>query len=224
MFTHLDIINPVELKTIEGPKGRFYITPEGNKYPSITTILGAGDKPWLRDWRESMGFEKADKETKRAADRGSAVHSMVELFLNNDPTPTLEFPDSGHIACFNQLRIYLRKVNNILTQETALWSDIMRVAGRVDCVGEYNGRRSIIDFKTSTNDKVASQVEDYYLQTAAYALMFQERYDIQIDDIVILMAVEKGAVPLIFQRPVEPYIEPLLQRINTYHTTYGAKK
>jgi len=67
-------------------------------------------------------------------------------------------------------------------------------------------------------------IEDYYLQTTAYALMFQERYGIQIDQLVIIMGVEKGAVPLIFQRPVEPYIEPLLRRINTYHKTYGAKQ
>lgn len=223
VFNHVDLIHPVEIKSQDTPKGRFYTTPEGNKYPSITTVLGAGDKQWLREWRESMGFERADKEMKRAADRGTAVHSMIELFLNNDPTPTLEFPDDGHVACFNQLRIYLRKIDNILTQESALWSDTMRVAGRVDCVGEYKGKLAIIDFKTSTNDKAARQVQDYYLQTTAYALMFQERYNIQIDNIVILMAVEKGALPLIFQQPVEPYIEPLLRRINTYHTEYGAK-
>jgi genome maintenance exonuclease 1 len=224
VFTHVDLIQPVEIVSRDTPKGRFYTTPEGNKYPSITTILGAGDKPWLRDWRESMGFEKADKEMKRAAERGTAVHSMIELFLNNDPTPTLEHTDLGHIACFNQLRIYLRKINNILTQESALWSNTMRVAGRVDCVGEYKGKLCIIDFKTSTNDKVEHQVQDYYLQTTAYALMFQERYNIQIDDIVILMGVEKGALPLVFQQPVEPYIEPLLRRINSYHQEHGAKK
>lgn len=224
MFNHVDLITPVEIKSQDTPKGRFYTTPEGNKYPSITTILGAGEKAWLKEWRESMGAERADKETKRAADRGTAIHAMVEAYLNNDPNPTAKYTDPTYLAGFNQLRIYLRKIDNILTQESALWSDTMRVAGRVDCIGEYKGKLSIIDFKTSTNDKGTSQVEDYFLQTTAYALMFQERYNIQIDDIVILMAVEKGAVPLIFQRPVEPYIEPLLHRINTYHTTYGAKK
>jgi CRISPR/Cas system-associated exonuclease Cas4 (RecB family) len=222
VFIHLDTINPVELKTIEGPKGRFYITPEGNKYPSITTILGAGEKPWLNDWRSSMGFEKADKEMKRAAERGTAVHSMIEKFLDNDPAPSAGHKIE-HIPDFNMLRVHLRKVNNILTQESALWSDTLRCAGRVDCIGEYKGKLAIIDFKTSTNDKKGSMIEDYYLQTTAYALMFQERYGIQIDDLVILMSVEKGAVPLVFQRPIEPYIEPLLHRINTWHTTYGAK-
>lgn len=223
MFNHLNLITPTNLKTIEGPRGRFYITPEGNKYPSITTVLGAGEKQWLTDWRASMGVDKADKEMKRAAERGTAVHAMIESFLNNDPTPT-KGHKIEHIPDFNMLRVQLRKVNNIITQESALWSDTMRVAGRVDCIGEYNGKLSIIDFKTSTNNKVSGQIQDYYLQTAAYALMFQERYDIQIDNIVILMSVEKGAVPLVFQQPVDPYIEPLLHRINTYHTVYGAKR
>lgn len=215
MFVHLDNINPVELKTIEGPKGRFYVTPEGNKYPSITTILGSGDKPWLNEWRSMLGAAKADKEMKRAADRGSAVHLMVEKYLDNDPNPTAG-QSIEHIPSFNQLRLQLKKVNNIWTQETPLWSDMLQAAGRVDCVAEYKGELAIIDFKTSTNDKNANMIEDYYLQTTAYALMFEERYGIQINKLVILMAVEKGAVPLVFQRDTEPYIRPLMERIKQY--------
>lgn len=217
MFTHLNLINPIELKTKEGPKGRFYITPDGNVYPSVTTVLGAADKPWLRDWRASLGVEKADAEMKRAAARGSAVHLMAERFLNNEPNPC-EGQRLDHIGEFNSLRLYLKKIDNILTQETAVWSDTLKLAGRVDVVGEYQGRLAIIDFKTSNNSKSNDKIEDYWLQTCAYALMFQERYDIQIDDAVIIMSVEKGPGPLVFKRKIEPYIEPLLRRINSYHT------
>lgn len=222
MFTHLNTISPVELKTIESSKGRLYITPEGNKYPSITTVLGAGDKPWLNDWRQSLGEAKADKEMKRAADRGTAVHLMIERMLNNEEEPTRE-QKLEHVAEFNSLRLHLKKINNILTQESALWSDTLKLAGRVDCIGEYQGQLSIIDFKTSTNDKTPAKIQDYFLQTSAYSLMFEERYGIQIDQVVIIMSVEKGVLPLVFKQPVEPYIEPLLHRINNYHTTYGVK-
>lgn len=222
MYVHLNNVNPVELKTIEGPKGRFYVTPEGNKYPSITTILGSEEKPWLTDWRNSLGADRADKEMKRAAERGTAIHAMIENLLNNDPKPTAGHKPE-HVVGFNQLRLPLRKVNNIITQETPLWSDVMRVAGRVDCIGEYDGKLSIIDFKTSTNDKSSDKIGDYYLQTTAYALMCEERYGIKIDNIVILMSSEKGAVPLIFKQPVEPYVRPLLERINTYHRKFGVK-
>lgn len=222
MFTHLDVIAPVELKTIESPRGRLYITPDGNKYPSITTVLGDGDKPWLKDWRQSLGEAKADKEMKRAADRGTAVHLMIERLLNNEENPTRD-QKLEHISEFNSLRLHLKKINNILTQESALWSDTLRLAGRVDCIGEYQGQLAIIDFKTSTHDKSSDKIQDYYLQTAAYALMFQERYGIQIDNVVIIMSVEKGVMPLIFKQPVDPYIEPLLHRINNYHVSHGAK-
>ena len=222
MFIHLDTITPVELKTQEGPKGRFYVTPEGNKYPSITTILGAGEKKWLTEWRQSLGFEKADKEMKRAADRGSAVHLMVERHLNNEDQVT-RGQKIEHVTEFNTLRLPLKNINNILTQETPLWSDVLKTAGRVDCVAEWQGKLSIIDFKTSTTNKTADKIEDYWLQTTAYAIMFQERYGIQIDQAVIVMSVERGAVPLVFKRDIDPYIRPLLERINTYHKTKGTK-
>ena len=98
-----------------------------------------------------------------------------------------------------------------------MWSDTLRLAGRVDCIAEFDGVLSVVDFKTSTNNKVSKQIEDYYLQTTAYALMFQEMYDIQIDHYAIIMSVERGAVPLVFTGEIEPHICPLLERINTYH-------
>jgi genome maintenance exonuclease 1 len=222
-FTHLTAIQPVDLKTIEGPSGRKYITPEGNQYPSITTVLGAGEKPWLKNWRNMLGEAKADKEMKRAADRGTAVHLMIERFLNNEDESTRGMA-LEHVAEFNSVRLHLKKINNIYTQESALWSDVLRIAGRVDCIGEFQGKLSIIDFKTSTNDKTDSMIQDYFLQTTAYALMFEERYGIQIEQVVIIMSVERGVMPLVFKQPTEPYFGSLLERINTYHTKHGAQQ
>lgn len=220
MFTHLNTITPIELKTIEISKRRHYITPEGNKYPSITTLLGAEEKPYLKDWRSRLGEVKADKETKRAADRGTAVHLMIERFLNNDPNPTFG-QQLEHIGEFNSLRLYLKNINNIVTQESALWSDEMKIAGRIDCCSDYDGKVSVVDFKTSTGDKRKSMINDYWLQTTAYALMMHERYNIKIDNIVILMSVERGAVPLIFKSQVEVHIEPLIKRISEYRANHS---
>ncbi len=222
MFKHSDL-TPLQLETIEGPKGRFYITPDGNKYPSITTVLSAQDKPWLTDWRNSLGEKKADKEMKRTASRGTAVHGMIEGFLKNDSNPT-EGHNFEHIAEFNSVKLMLRKIDMILLQEAALYSDTMKIAGRVDCVGIYNKIPSIIDFKTSTTDKNESMIQDYLLQTTGYALMFHELYDIQIDQVVIIMSVERGAVPLVFKRPIHDYIAPLCGRINNYYARLGATK
>lgn len=216
MFTHLQLISPIELKTTEGPLGRFYHTPEGNKYPSITTILGDTNKEWLTDWRNMLGHDKADKETKRAGDRGTAVHLMVERFLNNEQDVT-RGQKIEHIQEFNTLRLFLKRIDNIITQESPLWSDLLQVAGRVDCIGEYQGKLSIIDFKTSTTSKTDSMIQSYWMQTAAYAIMFQERYGIQVDQSVIIMSVERGAVPLVFKRDVDDHIPQLIKCINTYH-------
>jgi len=218
VFIHNNKIIPVNLDVETTSKGRFYTTPAGNVYPSVTTVLDAKEKPWLNDWRQSLGEFRADFEKKRTADRGEAVHKMIEKHLANDPNPTFEqFPD--HVGEFNSVRLKLKSVNNIYVQEAALYSDSLKLAGRVDCIADWEGTIAVVDFKTSTNDKYKSMIEDYYLQTTAYALMFHEMYDIQIDNIVIIMSVEKGMVPLVFKERVENWIQPLILRINTYHNT-----
>lgn len=216
MFEKYEYVTPQDIKVQEQFGKRWYITPAGAKYPSITTLLGAEEKQWLTDWRSSLGEERADREMKRAAARGTAVHTMIEKHLKNDPDAT-QGHKIEHINEFSSLRLFLKRINNIRAQEIPMYSDILKVAGRVDCVAEYKGKLAIVDFKTSTNNKNDHMIQDYYLQTTAYALMFEELYGVPIEDIVIIMSVERGAVPLVFQEKVEPYIEPLVRRINSYY-------
>ena len=217
MFNHTNTYPIYDLKSKTTKTGRFYTTPEGIAYPSVTTVLGSDDakKEWLQKWKEAMGA-KADRETKRAAERGTAVHEMIEKHLNNDPACTEGYAND-HKRLFLQLRLYLKKINNIEMQEAALWSDTLRLAGRVDCIAEYDGVLSVIDFKTSTRDKDRSKIGDYFLQTAAYAIMFEERYGKRIDQSVIIMASEKGGWPNISVEPIDPHVTSLLKRISTYY-------
>ena len=216
MFIQLDTIQPINLTSVDGPRGRFYTTPSGEKYPSITTVLGSKDKPWLSEWRNSLGADKADKEMKRAAARGTAVHLMLERHLQNDPDPT-QGQKLEHIIEFNSLKTHVKKIDNIIAQEVALYSDTMKVAGRVDCIAEFGGRLAIIDFKTSNRDKSGNMIADYYKQATFYALAFEEQYGIQIDDIIIIMSVEKG-LPLIFKEKVDNHIAPLIKSVREYYT------
>lgn len=217
MFTHLDIIKPHDVEVINGPKGRFYVSPtNGKHYPSITTMLGAKEKPFLKEWRNMLGEDKAKKEMQRCADRGTAVHEMIEHYINNEENPTKGYAPE-HIREFNQVRLKLNKITNVYTQEVALYSDTLKIAGRVDCIGEYEGKLAVIDFKTSNGDKKNSMIEDYWLQTTFYALAFQEMYGIQIDDLVIIMSTEKGIVPLVFKDRVDNHIDSLVERINTFY-------
>lgn len=216
MFTQLNIIQPVDIKSKDTSSGRFYTTPDGHKYPSITTILGSEPKQAVLDWRQSLGNIKADKETKRATERGTAVHLMIEHYLNNSQDPTKDHKIE-YINEFKKLKLLLKNINNILAQEIAVYSDTMKIAGRVDCVAEYKNKLAIIDFKTSTNNKNTNMITDYYLQTTFYALAIQELYNIHIEDIVIIMSVEKG-LPLLFTEKVDNWIEPLLIKIHKYYT------
>ncbi len=190
-FIHVPTLNLPEMKVKNQIDGkRFYTTPAGISYPSITTLLGHKEKPWLNDWRNSLGHDKAAKETKRASERGDAIHKLIEIYLSNKLTPEVARKyDHEYIAGFNQVKLRLNKVNNIRAQEVAIYSDTLKVAGRIDCIGEYDGTLSIIDFKTSTNVKDKGMIEDYFLQTTAYAIMWSEIIGEPIEDIAIIMAV-----------------------------------
>lgn len=218
-FTHLPKpeIPLIKAKTLPNGK-RAYTTPEGNQFPSITTILGSKEKPWLQEWRNSLGHDKADKETKRASERGEAIHLLTEHYLNNTLTSDVSRPiKPEYVNLFNQIKMKLNKIDNVRVQEVALYSDVLKIAGRVDCIGEYEGALAVIDFKTSNNSKTKDMIEDYYLQACAYALMWEERTGEHIDDIVIIMSVEKGMVPLVFKEKVHKYISPLVKRIKQYY-------
>jgi len=217
MFIHVEppSLPNIESKTLHSGV-RHYQTPTGEKYPSVTTVLGHKEKPWLEDWRKMLGPENAAKETQRCADRGTAVHELIEHYLNNEADFTRGYKPEV-VKGFNQLKFRLNHINNIRVQEAALYSDTLRLAGRVDCVAEYDGVLSIVDFKTSNNNKDRDMVEDYFLQCTAYAIMWHELTGETIEDIVILIYVEKGMVPQVFQDKIDKYVEPLLKRIDEYY-------
>lgn len=218
MFKHLGPPKPLpELKENTTVKGRTYVTPDGNAYPSITTMLGHKEKPHLKEWRNMLGDKKADKEMKRCADRGTAVHELIEKYLDNVEDFTRGYKPE-YIKGFNQLKFQLNRIDNIRLQEVALYSDVLKIAGRVDCIGEFNGKLCVIDFKTSNNNKDKDMIEDYFLQCTFYALAWYELTGELIEDIVILMTVEKGMVPLVFNEKIYKWIAPLQERINEYYT------
>ena len=194
MYNH-KTINLPEIKATTTDGVRLYETPEGNHYPSITTVLSVRNKKGLHDWRKRVGDDVANYVARKAANRGTAVHHMCEDYLNND------FDEEKHkkkflpYVLFNQLReSVLRKVNDIYSQEAGLYSDKYKVAGRVDCIAEYDGELSIIDFKTSSKERSDEWNESYYIQASAYAEMFEERTGIAINQVVILVVTEDGVV------------------------------
>jgi genome maintenance exonuclease 1 len=205
------------MKTMTVDGLRWYKTPEGDLYPSITSVLGTKEKPHLENWKKMLGPDKAKKETDRCAERGTAVHLIAEKYLNNEEDPLKGQPNE-YVKLFNQIRFGLNRINNIRVQEVPLYSKEFQVAGRVDCIAEFDKVLSVIDFKTSNGNKDESMIEDYFLQETFYALAYLENFGEEILQIVTIMAVEKGAVPLIFKKNILPYVSPLKKRVNEFYT------
>ena len=219
-YTHI----PVNLKKLTTQTinfKRFYETPDGNLYPSITTVLSTRNKKGLFEWRKKVGDEVANYVARTSANRGTTVHHMCEDYLNNFP---VDWPDKWKehekkflpYCLFKQLKkTVLEKIDNIRSQECSLFSRKYRVAGRVDCIAEYDGKLSIIDFKTSTKERTDEYNENYYIQAAAYAEMFEEQTGTPIEQIVILVVTEDGVVQEFVKNKYD-YIPLLVESIDNF--------
>ena len=213
MFTYCTPKELPNLQSITLPNGkRSYTLPDGSSVPSVTTVLGAMKKDAIMAWRKKVGEEKANQISKKASGRGTNVHSMCEEYLNNEELGVY-MPDAYEM--FLSIKPYLNKINNIHYQEQALWSTQLGMAGRVDCIAEYEGELSVIDFKTSKRVKSHEDIEDYFWQTTAYSLMYEELVGMPIHNLVIIMAVEDNK-PLIFKQKTEDHIQGLVKAIDYY--------
>ena len=213
-FDHVKLNVELPDITTESIKGkRFYVTPEGNKYPSITTVLSDRNKEGIIKWRESVGNDVANQVMRQAASRGTAVHTLIENYLNNEE---LSKQDVLPVALFVTMKSELDNINNIRIQEGGLYSDKLGVAGRVDCIAEYKGKISVIDFKTSTKEKKEEWVENYFIQGSAYCEIYEERFLQPIEQVVILIVTEDGAVQTFIKdkRDYLPLLKTAIKEFN----------
>jgi len=215
LFTH-NLVEIPQLKQVNTENGRRYVTPSGTQYPSVTTILSHKSKPYIQAWRKRIGEKEADKISRRATTRGTKIHKLCEDILNNELTEdtNLNYIDK---EMFRKFRPLLDDIDNIRAIEAKMYSDHLRLAGQVDCIAEYNGKLSVIDFKTSMKPKSRSQCENYFIQCSAYAIMFEERTGIPVSQSVILMAVE-GEEPIVHVEKRDNYVEKLLNARDSYET------
>ena len=216
-FDHVKLNGELPEITTESIKGkRFYVTPEGNKYPSITTVLSDRNKEGIVKWRESVGNDVANQVMRQAASRGTAVHTLIENYLNNEE---LSKQDVLPVALFVTMKSELDNINNIRIQEGGLYSDKLGVAGRVDCIAEYKGKISVIDFKTSTKEKKEEWVENFFIQGSAYCEMYEERFLQPIEQVVILIVTEDGAVQTFIKDKKDylPLLKTAIKEFNEKH-------
>ena len=224
-FKHVDIIEPIEMpaKIVEGK--RVYLTPDGDKFPSVTTVISNNAKKMagIAKWRERVGIEEANRISARSTKRGTTYHSIVEDYFNNclDINEYKESPLP--VVMFHQTVQTLNRINNIYLQEAALYSKHLELAGRVDCIAEFDGELSIIDFKTSATPKREEYLYDYFVQETAYACMLQELYDVSVKKIVTIVACENGETQVKVLPPKKEFFIKLMGYIQEYQERYGQK-
>jgi genome maintenance exonuclease 1 len=204
-----------QLDTDESTGERFYITPNGVKLPSVTTVLGHFKKKSLIEWRNRIGHEEADKVMYRASNRGTRFHNMMESYLRNEEG-FLDGVMPDMKQSFKDMKETLDLIDNIRYIESPLFSEKLGVAGRTDVIAEFAGVPSIIDFKTSTKEKKEEWIDNYFEQGTAYALMYEELVNEPIDQIVILISVDFMERPQVFIRDKNQYIQNLLEKIHLY--------
>jgi ATP-dependent exoDNAse (exonuclease V) beta subunit len=215
------MIKHLKFTVFESNNLRFYKSPDGQSYPSITSVLGRtmdeDKQKSLVRWQDSLGKAKADAYTKTAADKGTAVHLLIERYLNKEDLQLSKFSPFD-IKVFTALKLKLNKIK-VEAQEIALYSSELGVAGRCDCIGYYKDLLSIIDFKTSNRNKTDKDVFDYKLQICFYALACNEMFGTEITQGVILMSTGEG-FPLEWVFNISDYIAPLQEKIDLFYSKF----
>ena len=220
MFKHTQPtgdLPPLKAKNVDGKRFYEHITT-GEKYPSITSVLSIRQKEGLIKWRQRVGEEVANHVMITSANRGTAVHNMVEDHLNNIDINNVKKYKKQFLPrmMFQVLKPVLNNINNISLQEAQMFSSNYTVAGRCDCIAEYEGELSVIDFKTSKGEKEEDWIENYFIQGAAYAEMYEEHFGTPINQIVILVVTEEGTTQ-IFKKNKQEYLPKLKEAIESFY-------
>lgn len=213
IFEHVELDLPVlERELVEGV--RYYKLPSGNKkLVSITSVISHYKKDFFNAWRKRVGAEEADKITKRATSRGTDMHTLVEYHLLNKELPSVQ-PISEHL--FKIAKPTLERINNIHALEGALYSEVLGIAGTCDCIAEFDGELSIIDFKSSKQPKPRDWIDGYFVQCAAYAAMLYEITGLVVKKFVIIMACEDGDCVVYEERDKKKYLKLLTEYIRKF--------
>ena len=209
-FKHNLLNIPEEkINTIEENGTRLYSTPAGT-FPSVTTVTGWEKRLFFAQWRKNNKEESA-----RVCSRGNKVHTLAEKYLLNEELDLSEI-ETNERNLFNLLKPEIDKIEEVYALEKMLWGERTGLAGRVDCVARYKGKPCVIDFKGSTKPKYKEDIENYFMQATAYTLLLQERTDMKISDIVILIANEQGGLQ-VFEDKNYKYLKSLAKTIKKYY-------
>lgn len=216
--TNLPVLQTLKVEETDGR--RHYVSPNGLKLPSVTTVLGHFGKHKILEWKARVGEAEAQKISTRASIRGTKFHSMMERYLANEQNIFEDvMPDMKQ--AFLDVKKEIDKIDNIHYIESMLFSEVIGIAGRTDVIGEYDYVPSIIDFKTSTRPKKREWILNYFEQGTAYSLMYEEMTGIQINQIVVIVSVDGADGPQVFIEDRNDHIDNLMTKVKAYQKEHG---
>lgn len=216
-FINVDIDTP-DVEPVNENGVRFYPIPGADKYyPSVTSITSYKNAQFFKKWRTKIGEDEANRITARATQRGTAFHSITEDYFKGDLNTDRYLANNPlSVRMFQSAKSDLNRINNIHCLEGFLYSHYLGLAGRVDCIAEFDGELAVIDFKTSTKEKKESYIEHYFVQETAYAAMFLERTGIEVKKIVTLIATEEGTIQIFQKYNLDDYLQLLKSYIEEF--------
>lgn len=221
-----DLCGTVEM--IDGR--RIYTTDKGDKYPSITTILSntmeLDKKNILENWKERIGEDEANQIKENAADRGTILHDLIQKYIMGEEyLEGLSKTTNLNKRLFEQFKKEIDKhLTDVRMIEKSLYCDSLKVCGRVDIIGCWDGKLSIIDLKTSTRSKSISEVGDYFLQETAYAICYAEHFGEKIEGITTLIATENSLKAKVINDTPQKHLTNLIKRVRLYHEENNNEK
>ena len=213
------------LRRVENDLGRFYIDSNGKEVPSVTTVLSAtSDKSGIDEWKRRVGHEEATRIINESTTIGSNVHNALENYLNGNDWKIQD--DETYVSKIS-ISILNCFIENLITDITEIWGLEVGVildglyAGTADCVGIYNDKESLIDFKTAKKIKPKEWIEDYFLQCSAYANAHNVMFGTDIKQIVILMADRNQEFKkfVVNGREFDHYTNKWKQKLINFHNT-----
>ncbi len=208
-----------QLPVVTTSDGRWYETPGGKRYPSASSVVSVLNRDVIEKWRARVGAKEADRKTKRGADRGTYVHLLCEHYLLNQMTLQERL---GMMPSMKELFLQVKKefdkhIDQVYCIEQALYSDRLKIAGRTDAVVRWDGEVVILDVKTSGYVKPEAWILNYFVQTTAYAEMFEERTGIPVKRVVLATAVEDETIATIYNKEKDAYLPVLTRCIDQYY-------
>ena len=209
-----------ELEQVNTDTGRYYKTPAGELYPSVTTVTGLMNKASIQKWRQKVGEEEANKISNAASTRGTRIHQLCEDYINGTELDYNKYTCTD-IDNWTQLKKVIdQNIDNVHLQETRLFSKYLKMAGTVDCIAEFDGKLSVVDFKTARKAKDKSYITNYFCQASAYAIMYEELFGIPVGQTAIVISVDNDDVQVFVERR-DNYVKPLLEVREQYRALYN---